>query len=58
MRTWKVWFNDSEEMKNHSVKVKATGIVPAIDEAQKAMGKKFGLKYLGWDLWKVEWIEG
>lgn len=56
MRTWKVWFNDAETMKNHSVKVKATGIVPAIDEAQRKAMDKYGLEYLGWDLWKVEMV--
>ena len=57
MRTWKVWFNDPEEMKNHSVKVKATGIVPAIEEAQKKMMDKVGLQFLNWDLWKAEWAD-
>lgn len=56
MRTWKVWFNDWHTGKNHSVKVNATGIVPAIDEAQKAMMDKVGLAYLEWDLWKVEMV--
>ena len=56
MRTWKVWWNDSQTGKNHSVKVKATGIVPAIEEAQKKMMDKVGLQFLSWDLWKVELV--
>lgn len=55
MRQYKVWFNDPETGKNHSVKVKAMGIIPAIDEAQKAMMEK-GLAFLGWDIWKVEMV--
>jgi len=55
MKDYKVWFNDPDTMKNHSVKVKAMGIIPAIEEAQRAMMKK-GMAFLGWDIWKVEMI--
>lgn len=54
MRDYKVWFNDPEEMKNHSVKVKAMGIIAAIDEAKRVMLNSEGLKVLGWDIWKAE----
>ena len=57
MRTWKVWFNDSEKMKNHWVKVKATGICPAVTEGIRKAMDKFGMKSLCWDLWKVEWCD-
>ena len=56
MKDYKVAFNDGEEMKNHYIKVKAMGIVPAIEEAQKKALDKFGLASLGWDIWKVEMI--
>ena len=45
MRDYKVWFNDAEAMKNRSIKVKAMGIVPAIEEAQRIAMRRFGLKF-------------
>lgn len=53
MITYKVWYNDPETMKNHSVKVNATGIIPAIQNAATEAIKKSWFK-LGLTIWKVE----
>lgn len=54
MKDYKVYFNDAETMKNHSVKVKAYGLIEAIEKAKKEMFEKHGLKSLEWDIWKAE----
>jgi hypothetical protein len=55
MRTYKVWFNDPDQMKNHSVKVNAMGIIPAIENATEQVISKKWFK-LGLDIWKVELV--
>lgn len=54
MKDYKVWFNDAETMENHSIKVKANGLIEAIENARKEMYNKHGSKSLGWDIWKAE----
>lgn len=54
MKDYKVWFNDAETMKNHSIKVKANGLIEAINESKEKMYDKYGIKSLEWDIWKAE----
>lgn len=53
MLTYKVYYHDSETMRNHSVIVKATGIIPAIQNAASVAITKKWFK-LGLEIWKVE----
>lgn len=53
---YNVWFRE-ENGKDHKVKVKSTGIIPAVNEAvQKLINSSKTLTCLGWDIWKVEQV--
>ena len=56
MKDYRVSFNDAEKAKNHHVKVKASGIVPAIEKAQQKAFEKYGTACFVWDIWKVEMV--
>ena len=54
MTNYKVWFYDEENDKMHSIKVEATGIMPAIEEAGRKMWAKYFNKTCGWEIVKAE----
>ena len=56
MREYRVWFNDADEMKNHSIKVQAHGLIEAINLAKEKMFSKYGNASLEWDIWKASMV--